>query len=283
MSVTCYPLYQAGGIGDVLRGAIVFYIWCKKNSIPFYFDFSAIPGLKECFEYPEATKASYQRLEVAHGLVTPDNQSITQLFEKIRSCGLDIRITANVVGYYTIDEVRNYIPFFNQILKPSDQVERRIRQVYDAYDLQPRDYFSVHVRCGDKYLLNNYKYCPNDKRIELDKKFIDYVVDTISQIYTREKLSCPIVFHTDSAYLRDMLKYKYITMPFYIQHTAVRPDIIDDNQGYIDTIAEFYIMARSCGILQFIYSGFSHWASIIGNTKLFPLDKSVVLEWSGDT
>jgi hypothetical protein len=48
-------------------------------------------------------------------------------------------------------------------------------------------------------------------------------------------------------------------------------------ESFISTLAEFYILSKSAGIIMPVYSGFSHIASIIGTIPLYIISDHVLI------
>jgi CTP synthase (UTP-ammonia lyase) len=86
-----------------------------------------------------------------------------------------------------------------------------------------------------------------------------------------------IIIHSDSAFLKDeiiKLDSNYIKLDLKIQHVA---ENIGDTElnSFIDTITEFYILAKAKFIFVIAgYSGFSHLSSMVYKKKLYTLYNS---------
>uniref|UniRef100_A0A6C0JT11 Glycosyltransferase n=1 Tax=viral metagenome TaxID=1070528 RepID=A0A6C0JT11_9ZZZZ len=275
MSLTIYPMYQSGGIGDMLRAAVSFYVFAKKNNIPFYFDFSSVPGMECCFIYEKNRylNGPVVNLHFINGFVDAKDNSLNAIYNVIlENKNTHYRITSNSIGFVAWREILDVLPEFRGLLKPSTVVSNRIAQLQEQYNLVDNSYISVHIRCGDFYTDSKFIYCKGDKRIK--KLTNEYVLSILSQI-DNLKSPLPIVIHADNDKFKKMMKEKIKEnikiLENKIQHTSIRPDIARNNAGYIDTIAEFYILANSAKIVQFNYSGFSHWAAIMGDTPFLSL------------
>jgi len=278
-SIIIYPIYLAGGIGDILRAALSFYVFAKRHNIPFYFDFSAIPGLRNCFEYPKFDyNSNYNpivHIEFVGGFATRDNQVIQQIYDRILNEPANYRITSNIFGFESWQDISASLSTFP--LKPSKQVEERIQEI-----INEKNYISVHIRCGDVYMSNkSAQYCLTDRRISLNLAFIDDFLEKVMPLV--ENSNKTVIVHCDNDIFKDLLRKKtsfFTILNLKIQHSALRPETSGDNTGYIDTIAEFYILTRASTIIQYNYSGFSHWASVLGGNELLYFEEHDNLRWT---
>lgn len=265
-TVTMMAIYNSGGIGDFLRSALSFYVFCHRNNIEFYFDFEGVPGMKSCFEYPEC---DYQGLPCINyffigGQAAKGNPEIEYLYDLILNSPGHYRISCNLFMFEDYQDIKNVIGDFLKLLKPSSQVISRMNQLLPTW--KDRLHMSAHIRCGDFYMTD--AQCSEDKRVIVDNDYIRMI---------QRMIPSNGLIHTDNLELKKALAtLGYKTFDIAIQHTCV----IGDTQGYIDTIAEFFILANAHTIIQFKYSGFSHWAHIIGNNNLVALEKHPNLEWS---
>ena len=166
--------------------------------------------------------------------------------------------------------IDKYIEDYNKyIFRPSDLVINNVNRILRENKLEIDNYISVHIRCGD-YSMNkinkNRDYRMDINNEEMYKKIDEYIKDK----YKDKNL--PIVIHTDSEKFKNKMKeiYKeYLYLDIDIIHTG-----IEKNNDYVSTISEFYIISNAKIIsMPITYSGFSHWASVIGKKQLDIEDK----------
>lgn len=263
-----------GGIGDFIRSSISFYVFSKKNNLKYYIDFSNYKYFNECFELekiPEINNYPFEELYIMNVVGKIEDKILNKLINKSKV----YYIYTNSFGFIDNQEINNYIyDYFKIVLKPSKKVENYIEKIYNEFNLKENNYVSFHLRCGDKIMCMNNEENKNlthvlfniDNHDEINnlKKYIEIFMNKFN-------LDLPIIIHSDSQILKKKLKDindKLIIINNQIRHNSV--DIgINTEESNIQTVGEFYLIAKSYCILSKTYSGFSHYASLVYNKKLY--------------
>ena len=115
------------------------------------------------------------------------------------------------------------------------------------------NYYSIHVRLGDKYLETDKTFvlCKEDTRTYNNQKICEYI----------ESLDGNVLLFSDNNEFKLRMKNKYkkiIILNSSIGHTSLSNT---SRQQTIDTITEFYILTMSDNIAVNTKSGFSMMAS----------------------
>jgi hypothetical protein len=242
----------------------------------YYIDFEENQFMKECFDIPEIpsyiNKISSENITLIrniHGINTYD--SVKSILDKINDNPKVYNIKSNYIGFESNENINNIkTSFFNSIMKPSKKVINYINKIYLKNNITDNNYISVHIRCGDYNMETNVN--SSDNRVDLKNNNIyDNIHNIINNFKIINNINVPIIIHTDSVIFKNKMnekynEYKYLDID--IKHIA--EDIGNNNeQSYISTISEFYIISQSSKILLLNnYSGFSHIASMINSKEL---------------
>jgi hypothetical protein len=276
------PRFYGGGIGDLIKSSLSFYTWAKREGCEFYFDFSEHPQLGKCFntKYIPSSIATLpvQEVRIYDRVYTkPYPDELSSLWNAIRTNVAQYRIKSNIFGFEPAEELmKNVDEFRNNVLVPSQLVKKQYRNILKSLGIEEKKYISVHIRCGDKYMRDFDRSCPNDKRFDVNGNACREIVATIDKFISENKekreeiTKYPIVIHSDSDILRKMISTigKYKMMNSDIQHTAQHTEG-NNLEPYISTMADFMVLSHAAIIIQApSYSGFSHVASIYGNTEM---------------
>ena len=262
--------YECGGIGDLFRSLVSFHAICKESGIPLYVSFAKIPYFQQCFT---CLAPPFHPVETLRHVAGHDGNAFIEAI--VRSCEdgkKTVYLECNSGFLHAPSRLLSQLPSFSSLLRPSDDVEAHIR----AHGLVAGCYYSVHVRCGDTFMRaecggrGNVSY---DKRTDVNHDRLVYFDRLIQDCATRNGFdrTKPIVLHSDSAEFKHGLRAlnpAYVVLETEIQHVANRYGK-NTSDSFLSTVAEFYILTRSCGIIMPIYSGFSHMAAFLGQTELF--------------
>ena len=133
---------------------------------------------------------------------------------------------------------------YNDVFKFSDMV---IINYHVLLSKVPKDYISLHIRLGDKYLETKSKFCPFDDRKCDEQRIYNFIQNTNENI---------IVF-CDSKLYKEKLKSQFNKIHILnsdVGHTSLHTTT---EQQVLDGITEFYIMTKSKSIYAASFSGFS--------------------------
>lgn len=260
----------AGGIGDYIRAALSLYAVAKKCGYDYYLIFADNPFFGSCFNTtppPRDLLAKSESMEWFYDI----NNARLEILEKFKKPGVYL-IKSNTIEIVSNDEI-NAIreEFFRDILRPSEEVKKRILEYYEQHNLSPGNYISIHVRCGDRHMGKNHLH--PDSRTNPD--VLDYLdhVAKILELKELSKLDLPLVIHSDNEEYKQKLSNVLpgvINLKIDIQHIAELNLGNNSQEAYYSTVAEFYFMASAKAIISpGIYSGFSHIASIINGIDFY--------------
>lgn len=287
--------FGCGGIGDFIRASLSFYSFSKRNNIEYYINFEENPHLNKCFNIKSfdintIDKNKICQLNLMRGIYTIDKTQnenyIKDTLDQIINEKKVYLIKSNAIGFESNDDINNILDdYFTNILLPSDIILDKIKNIYNDFNLTDSQYISVHFRTGDKNMAKNLKQITGhrDSRINLEsdntynniinyRENINQYLQSIND-YNGEK----IVIHSDSNFFKDNITKidpNYIKLDIKIQHIAESIGDLEIN-SFIDTIAEFYILAKAKFIiLVSSYSGFSHLSSMIYKKKIYTVPRS---------
>jgi hypothetical protein len=276
----------SGGFGDFIRAGISLYAFCRVNNIEYYIYFDDNEYFKECFlldicyEYENyknnSQKELYEIEEVNLMNMLSYNNVFETFFNKILNFNKIYIVISNSFNFYETKYINKFKnDFFTKKLKPSNKLEEYIQKYYNKYGLIENNYISVHVRCGDKIMClndNNIKSV-NDVRIDINSEntYLN-LIKYIENIKNIINIKIPVVIHSDSNLFKKKIKEyekEYIVLDTNLFHHSESIGVNNEKSNF-DTYCEFFIIARANCIFTYgLYSGYSYFASIINNKKLF--------------
>jgi len=269
--------YYSGGLGDFFRSAISFYALSKKNNYKYEFNFDKRPELNICFNTNTHNKNDLKNISITKYGEYVNKYDIQNIINLLESN--NVNIISNIFGIESSEYILSLVDEFNKLIKPSEIVLNEIDKILINNSLKDKEYISIHIRCGDKYLNNQDIYCKEDERLSISTCLndIENKINHFNNNHNPNNLL--LVIHSDSEILKSKFKDKYIVIDTIIQHTAIHSDTKNDMNGFISTVAEFYIMSKSKSIIQITYSGFSQWSSILGKVPLYTYANSKMLDF----
>lgn len=259
--------YSSGGMGDMLRFMMTMFAFSKETpNTRFMINMSHRPDL-----VPYFTIGDYYKC-----LATPDTLVRMPSREALQSILHDIKrdaqinenrviyITSNEYGFVPWNNLERHLPEFrNHVFTFSENVHNNMVTILP---LPNQNYTCLHIRCGD-YAITNMPRNGSEKRLDVhNPSVVEEVCKNIDNSVSSREKNMPIVLHSDSEFLKDILKQHFPHFLFYpstICHIAEEEPV---EGGYLSTITEFFFMANAKEIIQIgKYSGFSHISAIYGN------------------
>lgn len=252
-----------GGLGDFIRASISLFCFSKYLNFQYFIDFSDNPDFHKCFDYHKINidNSNFETIIITDYVnFNKMKYNIKKLKKKYYN------ILSNSFGFVSINTINQYIDEYNStILKPSILVINNINSILNHYNLINNHYVSIHVRCGD-YTINNVNNSHNDFRLDIHDMSNYHKLHNIITSYFNNS-NIPIIIHSDSIVFKQNMKSlypQYIFLDIDIIHTS-----LNKNCSYLSTISEFYLISSAHSIcMPITYSGFSHWASVIGKKNL---------------
>jgi hypothetical protein len=249
-------VYGEGGIGDFLRSVFAYYVYCKKNKIPYYLLIENHP-FQFCFKKQDLPSSCLTNLKMLVNIGGDHDAKTFQILQLILN-GENYIIRSNIWNFIGIDELRNHREEFVQFLNVTPLVLNNMKRIVNC-----SEFSSIHIRCGDKYM--------NKVNIECDSRISPSSVGKEIDKCIKYFESGPIVLFTDNEEVRKIGRAKGLIVPdTSIQHTAL---ISDDIQGYVDAVSEFFLIGRSREIIAFSESGFSFWPSVMFGVRLIRISE----------
>lgn len=230
-----------GGIADCIKFFIYTLESCIKNNYKLYYKQNNI-------QIEKYIKLKYNKLYITNSqLQKLDNYTTIN--------------PHNIINLFLTSQqrtgVKSYTSYFNFNHKIEDLFEFSDEIKLNRDKLVPpsiRDYISIHVRLGDKFLEtdNNFILCKWDQR---------YYSNTRIYKFIEENLNKNIFLCSDNNQYKKELKLRYknlIIANSDIGHTGHHNT---SQKQVLDTITEFYILTNSKLIFSGSGSGFSYIAS----------------------
>ena len=241
-----YRLRALYGISDFLRASLNLFSFCKKRNFEYFIDFSD-DNLNKCFDIQQSEIPKNSKSKIVFGQTNFVNFREKELELKLDGKNF-VEIDSNCINITS----ELYIDEFNLFLRPS-------KLVLDYIENQhlPKNYQSVHIRAGDCFI----------------SKKSSFNIQNAVSIINKWKTTDVLIF-SDNEYLKQEFKiYGFLIHDMKIIHTTTK------GVSYIETIAEFYMIMFSTGILAFNYSGFSHLSSFLGKVKYTNVDNNIHLNY----
>ena len=269
--------YYRGGLGDFLCGALSIYHFCRQAGYEFDIYLPAENPLSDCFqvinERPQVAKQLIMNAEMF------DGEGVKRkLTKEMRGFPLKvIMVSTNVPSIATEDEMDTVVDDFMKVLRPSAALMAEVERLQTALNIKTGDYISVHARCGDAHM-SSATINAGDNRI------LPTVAAKLVQRFS-EACNAPVIVHTDSTTLRGAIRTSdhVKVCNTFIQHTGEPIGFHDVRRGaqeigYLQTVAEFYIMSGAKEIYYVTPSGFSRFAALFRGIYAKRVDDAVIKE-----
>ena len=232
------PLIDIGiGLGDMIRGALGLFEYCREKNYSFYLDIQLHPvsALLDVKDSPFADEVSRNSGEIKY------YQSPSKVIEQSDE---DIFLIATNFCPYNVfsDEARK---FMLEVLTPKKWVSELFESKLS--ELMLDKYNIMHIRCGDNEFLSKR----NSWKRFVAKEMIKY---------NYEKGDLLI---TDSVKLKSDLNNDIKTFTDTAVHLAHQ----FDSASLLNTMLEFYAITRSSKIK--IYSRYSHISGFVYFPSIF--------------
>ena len=255
-----YTNYKSPGLGDYLRGCFFLMQLSKLLKIDFDIDISNHPMSNYIISNNSTSKIediNYNNIEFRIGLNNDKNKvlflnTLINKLNLITSETYYIFTNAFPCFKYTTTEGRNFI---KSRLIPNEIMNNYITNTLTTINLQKNDYNIIHIRTGDKYLIN---------KEQLDPTLITKILGVIRQ---NIKPEINYLILSDNNELKQILQ-KYNNFYVYIKKIEhIGGEGLQNNTTVINTLLDFYLMSYSKSILSLSTyswgSGFSEYCSKI--------------------
>ena len=262
---------KCSGLGDFFRGSFCLMQLSKILNIEFDIDISNHP-ISKYIESPNKVKdIDYNDIEY-YGKRNEGNDKrmvfnknlIETNFDKVFINDLVKWLNTKdkkVVGLYT-----NAFPFINKFTQqgiefiksrfvPNIQLINYVESTLKELKLKKKDYDVIHIRTGDKYLLENKK---------MDTEFINKIKSILkSIIYSNTKY----LIISDSNHLKQQIKD--IPNLYFVEKEIVHTAVCNNDDGLLNTLLDFFLIGNSNSMISLsVYeweSGFSKYSCVLNN------------------
>ena len=155
-----------------------------------------------------------------------------------------------------------HIEVMQQHLKPNKEMSDIIDESLIHFKLIKNNYIVIHIRTGDKYLVNSEN--------NINNKFLVKIISEIKQIINVNVEETNYLLISDNILLK---RYLINIFPFlkttFVEITHLGEGVEIDKLKVQNTLIDFYLMSMSKKIYAFsVYNhgtGFSQWAAITYN------------------
>lgn len=262
-----YKNSHAQGLGDFLNGCFCLFQICIKFNIVFDMDIRNHP-ISKYFIQTQTTECILE--DVNH-----EDIIFFKLPNDIRSnklkCYNALTTYLNMVNAETLCLFCNFDPFYQvhevcrnfiyKKLRPTAEIENSIEKILDSFKLNPLEYEIIHIRTGDKYLLNENVNISNHE-ITTYKRFI------LQHTFLTKKY----IIISDNTHLKKSLGLNH---NFYIHihdckifHTGENAKATDESLK--NTVIDFFLMSYSSKITSISLktrggTGYSRMCSMLFN------------------
>jgi hypothetical protein len=242
--------YGDGGIGDMLRSMLAYFVYCKKNNIEYYIYFNNHP-YEFCFKKQnipiKENDIVYRFIDIG----STSTEKTRKFLEEILDTSKIWIIRSNIFDFEP--DIKKYTKQFLEFLELSDIIKERLNKFNF-------DYVSIHIRRGDIFMPN--------VNIQSDSRLndIDKIISNISDI--KKDIKEPVLIFSDSVEIKKY--YQSESLNTNIHHTAIKTnDYQKDIQGTIDSVFEFFVIGNSTRVISLSNSGFSYWAAFIHDKPIY--------------
>lgn len=279
---THYINGPSSGIGDFIRGSIFLYQISRILNIDFEINLSYHPISKYLIN-PGDKNINEDIINLIyasrlHNIQPVDDNRLTNyttfidvLFEEIHKNGIfnnSIIMEAIAFPLFKIDDDSNNI--IKHHLTFNTDIINKLLSIYDKFDIINNNYNTIHIRTGDKYLVNN---------VILKEDNIEYLSNIYNIIFNNIDFKKKNILISDNEYIKNYIIKEFpsiLCIKSKITHIGENVNIIDDM--LIDTLVDFVLLSNTSNILSispyFHGSGFSYWPAILNNISY----KSFMLE-----
>lgn len=257
----------AQGFGDYLNGSFFLLQICLQNNISFEMNYQNHPISKYFIE--NETNETNETIDYNNVLYYELDESIRKdkylLYNTFISHINEIdtptyNLFCNLNPVYPVQEIGREI--IKSKIRPNMEIETSIQTLLTSFNLKPYNYEIIHIRTGDKYLLNKKKL-----DYETFKKYVIFL-----KRYTNPHSSYILI--SDNVELKSKLKKSNIFNNFCIDDTTTichtGENCIKTDESLKNTVIDFFIMSKSTNIISISLksrggTGFSSLCSTLFN------------------
>lgn len=269
---TNYVNCCAQGLGDYLNGCFCLLQLCTKFNINFDIDISNHPISKYFIinKNGDLDNIDYNGIMFYK---LPDNirsnkyNCYNTFINYLNSLNTETHyLFCNFDPFYPVQEFgRNFI---QERFRPNMEITNNINIILQKFNLKPKEFEIIHIRTGDKYLLNQTRQMTNYEVKEYKNFLLKNTVTTTNYIII-----------SDNVYLKNQLKSfkNFFINDCDICHTGENGDKNDESLK--NTVIDFFLMSHSKNIISISLksrggTGFSRLCGVMFNISY----KSLLIE-----
>jgi len=250
------------GLGDFINGCFFLLQLCIKFNLNFSIDISNHPISKYFILNDKSKKVP----------ISYENVSFYKIPDSIRSnklqCYNNFVSHLNTISDETYSLFCNFDPTYNvqdrgrEIIKsyltPSIEIENEISSILTDFKLQPYQFEVIHIRTGDKFLLNKNRILSEHEK----NQYMNFLLQNTNN-------STNYVIISDNMQLKNALnKDNFYSSNIEICHTGENGYKPED--GLKNTVLDFFMMSKSTKITSISLSsrggtGFSRMCATMFN------------------
>jgi|UniRef100_A0A6C0DTE6 hypothetical protein len=258
----------AQGLGDYIRGCFCLMQVCSLLGLEFDMDLTNHPMSKFINQEDKSPKyiVNYEKI-AKYGNINyiPINSKafkkdsvrfFSELINNLNSIDCDIFFT-----------FCNSLPIFDNFtdigcqfvlskLRPNELMQKNIYTFLTGLNLKQKQFAVIHIRSGDKYMLNNNQLNP-------------FVLKKITNILAKNmKLRTKYLILSDNNQIKLLLKKIFPNIIIQISNIIHLGECDNpSDQAVMETLLDFYIMSNAFQIISFSPynwgSGFSQWCATL--------------------
>lgn len=269
------------GIGDLVRGSVGLYDFCKNYNFNLIVDISLYPVSK----YLETKKHKYS------DIVEKDKELIdfVQNYEYHVLCNfyqnnVDLLFFNTNAYLHVYDKIlsEDTKTFIKNILKPTNELENYIEKTLDNLELTNKKYNVLHYRLGDTEIVHGNRNFNFDKLYQHFLEQINLIIQNNEQNNNQNQYTILLSdSETFKKYIQDQIsylddiKYKIKILDFPICHLGTTENDLNTK----NTLTELFIISKSEKINTFsVYSHISGFSYISHKIFDVPINCGVNLQ-----
>jgi hypothetical protein len=260
----------AQGLGDYIRGCFCLMQICAMLGLSFDMDLSNHPVSKyliQCEKSSDKCKINYAEISryentnyVPINATTYSKNSIKFFIEFVNKMNSLSKASDSFFTFchsFPIFEVQDMgCKFIRSKLLPNEMMQNAIKERLSRLELVVKRFAVIHVRSGDKYLMNNGT---------LNSLVVKKIVGILSK---NMKEGTKYLILSDNNHIKLLLKKVFPQVVIQLTKIAHLGESVNpEDDAIMDTLLDFYLMSNAFQIISFSPynwgSGFSQWCSVL--------------------
>jgi hypothetical protein len=256
------------GFGDYIRGSLCLIQICQLHNLQFDMNYYNHPVSKFLTNTTENDQLNIQSNTINYnGVAMFTDNNFDRNNKTFHKKMIDLLNTIQTSHHYLFC---NSYPIVNPTdtqrrivaskIQPNEVLQEAIKNSMEKLGLQRGGYRVIHIRTGDRYLLNN---------APLDKNLVSKVVQTINKNITKLSPHKYLIL-SDNNELKKVLSTIYDKEKFIIQINSIThlgEGAVKDDESVKNTLVDFFLMAQSNAIISmspyFHETSFSKYCGIL--------------------